>query len=120
MIFNVTEYENIPPIAQAGADSVLTYDSSDTGNGIVYLSGSGSSDPNGDTLSYLWSIDGTNPLGISINNSTSEECSIEGTGLDGSQHTRDITVRLRVTDTLGEYNEDTLTITLNDIGGIGS
>jgi Tol biopolymer transport system component len=51
--FAVMEPTNQPPVANAGADQVVEATSAD--GGVVTLSGSGSSDPDGDALDYAWS-----------------------------------------------------------------
>jgi hypothetical protein len=47
---------NLPPVADAGVDQSLSTAGADTAD--VTLNGSGSSDPNGDTLTYAWTLEG--------------------------------------------------------------
>ncbi|WMJ72966.1 PKD domain-containing protein [Cytophagaceae bacterium ABcell3] len=57
VVIVVNPRENIPPVADAGADQELVDES---GEGIVEveLDGSGSTDEDGEIVSYSWSIDG--------------------------------------------------------------
>ncbi len=55
-------YENYAPIADAGSDQSVTTMS------LVTLNGSGSHDPNGDPLTYLWTQTGGTP--VTLNNPT--------------------------------------------------
>ena len=52
---------NHPPVANAGADQ--TVQDTDPAGAPVQLDGSKSSDPDGDTLSYSWTDEASNPLG---------------------------------------------------------
>ena len=58
---------NRAPVADAGTDTTITKPS------VVILNGSQSSDPDGDSLSYLW----TSPPGITLNNQSSPSPSFE-------------------------------------------
>jgi hypothetical protein len=51
-----SEYDNLPPIADAGPDQTVYTD--DINSAQVTLDGSGSYDPDDDELTYSWSIDG--------------------------------------------------------------
>ena len=53
---------NRPPVAQAGPDQ--TIECGGPGGTAVTLNGSGSSDPDGDTLSYAWSWNGGTATGV--------------------------------------------------------
>lgn len=50
---DVTSANPLPPVADAGEDLLTESDCSD-----IQLNGSGSMDPNGDSLDYLWAIQG--------------------------------------------------------------
>ncbi len=63
-------YDNTP-VARAGADQ-------QTAPTRVYLDGSTSTDPNGDTLQYAWSLV-SGPAAVTIDNSTSARASLVGT-----------------------------------------
>jgi hypothetical protein len=54
---------NHPPIANAGADQVVSVGQDCMAS--VILDGSGSHDPDGDPLSYAWTLDGQTVIGVS-------------------------------------------------------
>jgi glucose/arabinose dehydrogenase/PKD repeat protein len=86
---------NQPPVAVIAADKT---------NGPVPLTvnfdGSGSSDPEGDTLAYAWDLDGDGALDDSTAIEPSFTYEVAGT----------YTVRLRVSDSFGATDEDTIVI----------
>ena len=53
MVLSVALSPNLPPIANAGTDVMATLQNSDTA--LITLDGSGSSDPDGTIVSYVWS-----------------------------------------------------------------
>jgi len=53
---------NRPPVAEAGGDQVVEQDY--LGGAGVTLDGSGSSDPDGDEITYLWTWDGGSAAGV--------------------------------------------------------
>lgn len=59
----ITVTENQPPLADAGPDQTVEQTSPEGAN--VTLNGTGSSDPNNDTLSYFWNWTGGSASGIS-------------------------------------------------------
>lgn len=87
---------NRAPIAQAGPDRTVNHAT------IVNLDGSGSHDPDGDTLSYAWSLNGAQ-IGTGV---------IAPVGpFDPGSHT----IELTVTDTFGASATDSLVVTvIND------
>ena len=68
---------------------------------IVILDGLGSSDPDGDDLEFLWTIDGT---------WTASESNITFSFTESGTHT----VILKVTDPSGDYDVDTVLIDVSD------
>ena len=59
----ISDYENGPPLADAGLDQTLEQTS--YAGADVTLDGSGSSDPDDDTLTYTWIWDGGSATGVS-------------------------------------------------------
>lgn len=114
IIANVSAETNLAPIADAGGNKTLTYDSTSTGNGTVDVDGSNSYDPNGDTITYLWSAAWL-PTGVVLSNETTDTATLTGTGLLFKSHNKTITLTLRVTDSLGLWSEDTTVVTLIDL-----
>jgi hypothetical protein len=94
-VFLVTS--NLPPVADAGPDQNVAADAQCVGN--VALDGSGSSDPDGDPLTYVWTgpfgtVTGVNPL----------------VTLPLGTHI----ITLTVYDGQGGVDSDTVTITVTD------
>ncbi|RMH00315.1 MAG: hypothetical protein D6706_04295, partial [Chloroflexi bacterium] len=97
-----TGVSNQPPIADAGAPQ--TVNPGDT----VTLDGSGSSDPNGDTLTYLWQQ--TGGTAVTLSNPTAITTTFTAPSTTGV-----LTFTLTVTDSLGlASTPDTVTITVKD------
>jgi len=84
---------NTPPVADAGPDQVI-----ECGN-TVTLDGTGSTDADGDTLTYTW----TGPFGTLTG-------PVVNAPLDAGMHT----IALSVNDGKGGTDTDSVTITLND------
>ncbi|CAG0930874.1 Chitinase A [Planctomycetaceae bacterium] len=93
---------NNPPTANAGADQAVN-------QGVnVSLSGAGSSDPDGDTLTYSWTkISGP---AITLQNATTVSPSFTAPAVSSPQV---ITIRLTVSDGKGGTDQDTVDITVN-------
>src|SRR5690606_21463742 len=58
VVILINSPQNVAPIADAGPDQTLT-DSDDDGEEEVTLDGSGSTDPDGEIVTYSWSANGT-------------------------------------------------------------
>lgn len=99
VVITVSEVPNVPPIANAGGDQFVTEGES------VTLDGSGSSDSDGNIVSYEWS----------------ESSTVLGTGetLDLNLSVGVHTIDLTVTDNGGASSIDTLTVTVNAISHNG-
>jgi serine protease len=91
------EYTNQPPVADAGADQALTADASC--HAMVALDGSGSSDADGEPLSFTW----TGPFGAVSGASAS-------VSLPAGTHVITLTVR----DARGGSSSDTLLVKVAD------
>jgi choice-of-anchor A domain-containing protein len=96
------QQENQPPVTNAGDDqSVLEGD-------LVTLAGSGS-DPNGDAISYSWSVVNSSGPAISLSDAASAAPSF-ATSDDGVY-----TLRLTVTDSEGASSSETVTVTVGNV-----
>lgn len=98
---------NNPPTADAGPDAFTAH------NAATSLNGTGSSDPENDTLSYTWAqIGGTNV--VILSNSTTATPSFTAPA------TNDVLVfQLTVNDGQGNQDSDTVTVTVNATGTPG-
>jgi len=90
---------NQPPVANAGVPYV-----GDEGS-IVTLDGSGSSDPDGNIVSYEWDLDNDGLYGDATGVTTNVVFDDDGTH----------TVRLKVTDENNEIDFGTATVTVNNV-----
>ncbi len=94
---------NTPPTANAGIDRTITQPTSS-----ATPSGASASDPGGSVASTVWSFvsgPGSTPT---ISNSTTLTPTFNGMATAGVY-----TFRLRVTDNLGLFTDDTMTVTVN-------
>ncbi len=91
---------NQPPIADAGGPYTV-----DEGTTIA-LDASGSNDPDSDIVSYEWDLDNDGQYDDAVGETTTLVFNDNGS----------YTVGLKVTDSYGEYDTDTTTVTVNDLG----
>jgi subtilisin family serine protease len=91
---------NTPPVARAGTDQNVLI------NTLVTLNGSGSSDVDGDGLTYFWNQT-TGPVNVILSNSTAVQPTFT-TATDGSY-----VFQLTVTDTSTATDTDTITVTVS-------
>jgi hypothetical protein len=99
---------NNPPGAEAGGPLALSE------GGPLQLSGSGSSDPDGDPLSYAWDLDGDGDFsdGVTGQSPTVSWSTLTSLGLDDGPASP--TVHLRVADPFGASGTDTAGMTLRN------
>ena len=95
----VTVTANLPPVADAGTNQTVYSQST------VTLNGSGSTDPDGDMLTYAW----TAPAGITLSDAAAANPTFAAPVVDGQE---DYTFTLVVTDDLGLTDEATVIITV--------
>lgn len=110
-----TESDNQPPVADAGGDYSVSK------NGEVELDGTGSYDPDEDSLSYHWEIVATEGTGGdegTLVGASSEKPTYEA---PNGENDGTIIVGLTVTDTAGysAYDEASITIGFSPGGGNG-
>jgi hypothetical protein len=93
---------NRPPTADAGADIIVNPGES------VMLDGRGSTDPDGDPLTYSWTLVKSEPDRVSLNiaNATSSTPSF----VFPSKENSTLTFRLQVTDSKGASDTDVVTV----------
>lgn len=105
---SVTINTNLAPTADAGADvTVNGYDNGDT----VTLDGSASSDPDGDTLTYAWSVVSGS---ATINDPTLAQPTLTYTGSNSDNVDEQVTVALVVNDGAVDSPADEKVITFQD------
>lgn len=101
--FAAVEVENLAPIAEAGASMTVT--AGDT----VTLNGAGSSDPDGDTLTYLWTQN--SGQSVALSGADAARCSFTAPAVTTDSAT--LVFELTVTDSNGLFSRDTCLVLVN-------
>jgi uncharacterized repeat protein (TIGR01451 family) len=102
---------NTPPIANAGPDQVVS--AGDSCRATVTLNGTGSSDPEGDSLTYTWTTEGLLPPPIVLSGGGSGGA-VTGPTPTGSVPLGIFTILLTVSDGHGGTATDTVRIAVLD------
>ena len=105
-IVNVMTGSNHPPIADAGPESATVAEGT-----TVTLNGSGSSDPNGDVITYRWTEKSGPPVTLSNPVSVQPTFVAPEVGASGAE----IVFELIVEDDAGLQGSDTITVTITDV-----
>jgi uncharacterized repeat protein (TIGR01451 family) len=109
----LTTSVNRAPTANAGPDQVVSAGA--TCQAIVTLNGTGSSDPDGDTLTYAWTIGNLLPPPILFWSTGSSTGAITGPTPSGPLPVGTHTITLTVTDGHGGTASDTVVVTVRDV-----
>ena len=105
-VVSETPIENDPPVADAGPDQVVT-----TGQ-VVILDGTGSYDPDGDTLTYQWGLTSGPAVALSSDTSASPTFTAPSVGSSGAT----LVFTLQVGDGKGGAASDTVQIFVESAG----
>jgi hypothetical protein len=103
-VFESADFQH-PPVANAGADQTVS------GGQTVSLSGTASSDPNNDPLTYHWTQTSGTPVVLSSATTAAPTFTIPAAAPDG-----DLTFRLVVSDGINTSAPDTVIVTI--VGGL--
>lgn len=102
VVLTITEDTGNPPTAVAGEDRTVSV------NETVTLDGSGSTDPDGDALTYQWTLSGK-PVGSQATIANADQAQAQFTPDKAGNYI----FRLKVTDAAGScQNEDTVNLTI--------
>ncbi len=101
---------NAPPEADAGGPYSVNEEES------ILLDGTGSDDPDGDSLTFEWTITGDAHGGVLTDATTATPTFESTTNVDGD---KSVTVRVNVSDGNGGTDSDQTTVTIVDADGSG-
>jgi uncharacterized repeat protein (TIGR01451 family) len=104
---------NRPPAASAGPDQIVSAGA--TCQAIVTLNGTGSSDPDGDALTYTWTIDNLLPPPILSSPAAPSTGVVTGSTPSGPLPVGTHTITLTVDDGHGGTSSDTVVVTVRDV-----
>lgn len=104
---------NRPPTANAGPDQIVSAAASC--QAVVTLNGTGSSDPDGDTLTYTWTIENLLPPPIVLSPTDPSSGTVTGPTPTGSLPLGTHTITLNVNDGHGGIASDTIVVTVRDV-----
>ena len=109
----LTTRVNRPPVANSGPDQIVSAGA--TCQAIVTLNGAASSDPDGDTLTYGWTIDNLLPPPILFSPTDPSTGAVTGPTPSGPLPLGTHTITLTVNDGHGGTSSDTVVVTVRDV-----
>ncbi|WP_417867963.1 hypothetical protein [Xanthomarina gelatinilytica] len=117
---NVLEKINNPPVADAGPDILVQQEPEPGGDDYdyeMYIDGSNSYDPDGDTLEFLWELIDA-PIGVTLTDEENEYAFL-AVHIENGPDVINFQIKLTVTDPLLLEDSDTINVTLTNLSNNG-